>query len=124
MVQHINYGGHLGNDAVLALTHEARIRFLRQLGCSELDAFGSGLIMTDAAVVYQGEGFLGDTLEAAIWVEALSSRGFELYYRFTCERAQTQHPIALVKTGMLCFDYNSRRPVHLSEGLREQLLGA
>jgi acyl-CoA thioesterase FadM len=26
-VDDVNYGGHLGNDAVLTLCHEARIRF-------------------------------------------------------------------------------------------------
>ena len=28
----INYGGHLGNDALLALLHEARVQFLRRYG--------------------------------------------------------------------------------------------
>ena len=27
-ISDINYGGHLGNDAVLALAQEARVRFL------------------------------------------------------------------------------------------------
>ena len=27
----INYGGHMGNDAVLRLAHEARIKFLNSL---------------------------------------------------------------------------------------------
>ena len=31
-VGHINYGGHLGNDSMLSLVHEARVRYLRHLG--------------------------------------------------------------------------------------------
>ena len=29
-ISDINYGGHLGNDAVLSIVHEARIQFLQQ----------------------------------------------------------------------------------------------
>lgn len=49
-----NYGGHLGNDAVLSLAHEARVRFLRSHGWSEKDVAGAGIIMTDAVVGYTG----------------------------------------------------------------------
>ncbi|NDG84238.1 MAG: thioesterase, partial [Proteobacteria bacterium] len=36
----INYGGHLGNDAVLGLVHEARVRFLKHHGFSETEIGG------------------------------------------------------------------------------------
>ena len=36
-VSDMNYGGHLGNDAVLSLAHEARVQFLKQFGYSEMD---------------------------------------------------------------------------------------
>ena len=39
-VTDLNYGRHLGNDAVLGLLHEARVRFLRSLGYAELDVEG------------------------------------------------------------------------------------
>lgn len=48
----INYGNHLANDAVLRLSHEVRLRWLKQHGFTELDAGGAGLIMTEAAVRY------------------------------------------------------------------------
>lgn len=44
-IRDINYGGHLGNDAVLGLAHEARLRYLKSLGFSELDIGGLGLTM-------------------------------------------------------------------------------
>jgi hypothetical protein len=44
----INYGGHLGNDAVLSLVHEARVRFLKQQGYTENNIEGAGIIMADA----------------------------------------------------------------------------
>ncbi|HCB15290.1 MAG TPA: thioesterase, partial [Gammaproteobacteria bacterium] len=48
----VNYGGHLGNDAMLGLLHEARVRFLKHHGFSELDIGGCGLIMTGSSLVY------------------------------------------------------------------------
>ena len=33
----VNYGGHMGNDALLGLLHEARVQFLAHYGLSELD---------------------------------------------------------------------------------------
>ena len=52
-VSDINYGNHLGNDALLSLVHEARLQFLQSRGFSELDIDGCGLILTDAVIVYK-----------------------------------------------------------------------
>ncbi len=122
LVQHINYGGHLGNDAILSVIHEARLRFFQHLGCNETDAFGTGLIMTDAAVIYRGEGFQGDLLHITIVSDDWSSRGFDLYYRISCNREGKEVPIAEVKTGMLCFDYATRKPARIPEKLKEKLM--
>ena len=122
LIGHINYGGHLGNDAILSIAHEARVRFLQWIGCSELDAFGTGLIMTDAAIVYKGEGFQGDKLTVSVVAFDISSRGFDLYYHISCKREDTEKTIAEIKTGMLCFDYDKRRPAKVPEKLREILV--
>lgn len=54
----INYGGHLGNDALLSLIHEARMRYFAALGYTELSLGGVGTIMADSAIVYKSEAFL------------------------------------------------------------------
>ncbi len=54
-ISDINYGGHLSNDAVLSMIHEARIRFLNHYHYSELDVEGLGIIMTDSAVIYKSD---------------------------------------------------------------------
>ena len=48
----LNYGGHLGNDSLLSLIHEARVAFLDSHGLSELDCGGVSLTMGDAALIY------------------------------------------------------------------------
>ena len=117
----INYGGHLGNDAVLSLVHEARIRFLNSLGYSEMDIEGKSLIMSDAAVVYKSEGFYGEQLQIEVGVNDFSGVGFDVFYRII--HTKTQKEIALVKTGMVFFDYRVKKPVQVPSVFKEKLAG-
>ena len=60
-VSDINYGGHLGNDTVVSLIHEARFRMFNTWGYKndlEIDALGTSQL--DTAVQYKWEGFHGD----------------------------------------------------------------
>jgi acyl-CoA thioester hydrolase len=114
----LNYGNHLGNDAVLALVHEARMQFLHHHGWSETDLAGVALIMADAGIVYKSEGFYGDPIEVHIAVANLSRAGFDLVYRMV--NGTTGKDLALVKTGMLCFDYATRKVRSLPDAFRQQ----
>jgi acyl-CoA thioesterase FadM len=112
----LNYGGHLGNDRLLALVQEARVAFLATHGWTELDCGGAGLIMADAALVYRAEAFAGDELRFEVAAVEPSRVGFRLAMRAT--RAADGDEVALVETGMVCFDYARRRPVALPEAVR------
>ncbi len=103
----LNYGGHLGNDRLLALIQEARVAWLADRGWTELDCAGVALIMADAAVVFQGEAFAGDRLLVEVGAGEASRCSFRLFYRLT--RPDDGAAIALVETGMACFDYGERR---------------
>lgn len=107
----LNYGGHLGNDRLLALVHEARVAFLAHHGWSELDCGGAGLILGDAAIVYQAEAFAGEVLRFEVAACEPGRAGFRLAYRVT--RPADGRAVALVETGMVCFDYATRRIVPL-----------
>jgi acyl-CoA thioester hydrolase len=112
----LNYGGHLGNDRLLSLVQEARVAFLAAHGWSELDCGGAGLIMADAALSYRAEAFAGDVLRFAVAAVEPSRVGFRLAMRVT--RPDDGDEVALVETGMVCFDYARRRPVALPEAVR------
>ncbi|MFC6996003.1 acyl-CoA thioesterase [Rufibacter roseus] len=114
----LNYGGHLGNDALLSLLHEARVRFLKSHGYSELDFGGAGLIMSDVGIVYKGEGFYGDVLTVEVQAHEFSKYGFDLVYRLTNQNGKE---VAHAKTGMLCFDYTARKLQTVPPEAREQL---
>lgn len=103
----INYGNHLSNDAVLRLVHEARLRWLMSGGFTEMECGGCSLIMADAAIVYKNQGFYGDVLTFMLAVGECSRAGFELYS--TIVRQADNKEIAIVKNGMVFFDYTSQK---------------
>jgi acyl-CoA thioesterase FadM len=112
-VTDVNYGGHLGNDRVLGLAHEARVLWLASCDLSEKDVGGVGLIMADAALIFRGEAFLGDELDVELGATEVRRSGFDLVYRLSRPADGTE--IALVKTGMVCFDYVARRVARLPQ---------
>jgi acyl-CoA thioester hydrolase len=107
-VSDINYGGHLGNDAVLSLAQEARMRFLRSHGWTEQDVTGVGIIMTDAVVVYRSEAFYGEVLTIEVVVADIGQLGCDFLFRIANKESGKE--VARVKTGVVFFDYAKRKP--------------
>lgn len=120
-ISDVNYGNHLGNDAIMSILHEARMRYLASFGATELEVFGTALIMADAAIVYKGEGFYGDQLTVELTAGEFSSVGFDLFYRISTFRGGQLTIIAEAKTGMVCFDYSARKVARLPEAFKTQL---
>lgn len=112
----VNYGNHLGNDAVLGLLHEARMQFLKAAGYTELNLAGVGLIMADVAIEFKAEAFYGDVLTASVAAGDFSKIGFDLYYKLV--KSETETVVALAKTGMVCFDYEKRKVAAVPEEVR------
>ena len=103
----LNYGAHLGNDALLSMLHEARVQFLAHLGTAEFDpATKLGFIMVDVAIEYRAEAFYGDVLTIEMATSDPSKYGFDIVYQV---KNQDGREITRAKTGMLCFDYNTRK---------------
>ena len=117
----LNFGAHVGNDTVLSFAHEARVRYLQSLGYRELNLEGVGLIMSDAALVFKNEIYYGDELMISIRAVEFSRVGFDLIYKI--EKKTTESPIlvALVKTAMVCFDYEQKKVVPLPENALRKL---
>ena len=117
----INYGGHVGNDALLSIIHEARMQFLSSRGFTELEVGGHGLIMADVMIAYKGESFYGEALKVELFVDEYSNRTFDLLYRITTVRSCIEAVIAEAKTGMVCFDYNQKKIAEMSSELKTLL---
>ena len=116
----INYGGHVGNDTLLSIIHEARMQYFRKMGYSEMQFAGTGMIMADAAIEFKSELFYGDMVIASVAVGGVSKIGFDLFYKLeTLRQAQGDNmktvTVALAKTGMICYDYEKKKIVSVPE---------
>lgn len=117
----INYGGHLGNDSLLSIIHEARVRFLKHLSYSEKEVEGSGIIMTDAAIQYKAESFYGDDLLIEVGVIDFSKVGCDIVYRISNKNFKKE--IALAKTGIVFFDYKNKKVVAVPDKFKSKVEG-
>jgi acyl-CoA thioester hydrolase len=110
-VTDVNYGGHLGNDAVAGLIQQARVEVLKGLGASEMDLGDgqTGLIQSDLAIVFKGEGFLGDELRIDVEFTERKGSSFRNCYRIVKDDVV----IILAEAGFSAFDYNARKTVPL-----------
>ncbi len=114
----INYGGHLGNDAVLSIIHEARVRFLMEKGYTEFNVEGVGIIMTDSAVVYKSEAFYGESLRIQVAVKDFSKYGCDLYYLL--RERESGREVVHAKTGIAFFNYEERKLAAVPEKFQQQ----
>lgn len=102
----MNYAGHMGNDVVLSLLHEARFRFMAHHGLQELKVEALGIIITDSVIIYKSEVFAGETLTVAVAVADFNKYGCDFFYRIT--EKQSGREVAHAKTGIVFFDYEKR----------------
>jgi acyl-CoA thioester hydrolase len=117
----LNYGNHVGNDAVLSIIHEARMQFLSHHGFAELDCAGVGLIMSDVGIEFKKEIFYGDVLSVNVAAVNFTSVGFDLYYQILNKENLVT---ALAKTGMVCYDYDKKKIAGVPVVVKEKLAGS
>jgi len=117
----VNYGGHVGNDTVLSIIHEARMQFFKNHGYTEMDLAGSGTIMADVAIEFKNELFYGDMVEASVTAGEISRIGFALYYKLEKEIEGKRKLMAAARTGMVCYDYAKKKIVSVPEEARLKL---
>ncbi len=105
----INYGNHLGNDAMASLLHEARVQWLQSMGYTELSVEGVSLIMASLQIYFKKEAFYGDLLNFSLFWGEHSAAGFSLYYVIETTRGEETSLIAKAKTDMVFFRYDLRK---------------
>ena len=112
-ISDINYGGHVGNDTILTIVHEARMQFLKSLDFTEMDFGGKGMIMADAAIEFKNELFYGETIITSVAVTEISKISFELIYKL--EKEKDRKIVAIAKTAMICYDYTVKKIIAIPE---------
>jgi acyl-CoA thioesterase FadM len=89
------------------------------MGMSELNLGNAqtGVIMSDLTVNYLAEAFLFDELFIDTHIGELSRTGFRLFHRI----AKKKTLIALVETGLVTFNYVSKKIVSVPETFLKRL---
>jgi acyl-CoA thioesterase FadM len=99
------------------------MQMLNVQGYTEMNAGGNSMIMADVMIAYKGEAFYGDKLTIKIYAQEVSAYSFDLLYHITTMRDSRQADIAHAKTGMVCFNYETRKIANMTEQFRTFLTG-
>jgi 4-hydroxybenzoyl-CoA thioesterase len=116
---HLNYGGHLDNALLLTLVSEARFRFFKSLGYTELNVEGVGILVSDAALQYRSEAFHGEVMVLRLGATDLGRKGFDMVW--SMNDRSTQREVARGKTGIVFFDYETRKVAPMPAAFRDKL---
>jgi acyl-CoA thioester hydrolase len=120
----INFGGHVGNDTILSIVHEARAQFFTYCGYTELDFAGAGTIMSDVAIEYKNQVYYGDTILASVAVGEITKVAFDLFYKLEKKSAEGKLlPVAFAKTWMVCYNYDQKKVIAIPEKAIEKIKG-
>lgn len=114
----VNYAGHMGNDKVVSLMHEARYRFMAHHGLQELNVEGLGVIIADNVIVYKSEAFANEVLVMEVAVADFNKYGCDFVYRLTEKTSGRE--VARAKTGVVFFDYQKRAVQAVPESFRRR----
>lgn len=115
----INIGGHVGNDTILSILHEARIQFFAAYGYSELNMAGIATIMSDAGIEFKKEIFYGDLIKASVTATEFKRVSFDIYYKLEKITSDGKPiPVVFAKTGIVCFDYTLKKIVPVPEEVK------
>ncbi|HSH48012.1 MAG TPA: thioesterase family protein [Halomonas sp.] len=118
----MNYGRHLGHDAVISLLHEARANALEALGLSEADMGGYPSVAADIAVQYQAEARWPDALVVDTAIPAPARKVVTVYHRI--RRESDARVVATARINLMLVDRQSGRPVTIPDAVRQRLSGA
>ena len=104
----LNYGGHVGNDTVLTLFHEARMQFLTHHGVSEMNFGGVGLIMRNVVIEFRKEIFYRNAIKVYVTLANFNKASFDVFYKMA---KIDETIVAIGKTGMVCYNYELKKIV-------------
>jgi acyl-CoA thioester hydrolase len=117
----LNYGGHVGNDSILSIIHEARVQYLLHYGFREVNPGGRGLIMSEVAISFKSEVFYGDSVQASVKAGEFAGVAFDIFYKLEAEKKDGHQLLAIAKTKMVCYDYATKKMITIPEELRSRL---
>lgn len=103
----LNYAKHLDSVAMIGILHEARLQFLADLGFTESNIFGLGMVVTDMAVDYRSESFASDRLTVDVGLGEFNKYGVDICFKVSNTALETV--VCRAKLGVVFFDFDKHQ---------------
>lgn len=121
-VTDMNYGRHLGHDAVVSLLHEARVQAFATLDLVEWDMQGYPSIVADLAVQYQHEARWPEALVIETAVPDPQGKALTIYQRV--RKVAPDTIVATARVNQLLLDPQTGRPAAVPDKVKQALAKA
>ncbi|MDP1933108.1 MAG: thioesterase family protein [Gammaproteobacteria bacterium] len=118
-ISDLNYARHLNSVAMVHIVHEARLQFLANLGFTEANVFGHGMVVTDLAVDYRSESFANDVLVIDVGLGRFNRYGFDICFQIT--NSALDRVVCNAKMGVVFFDFDKHKIALIPKAFREML---
>jgi acyl-CoA thioester hydrolase len=118
-ISDLNYARHLNSVAMVHILHEARLQFLANLGFTEANIYGLGMVVTDLAVDYRSESFASDWLNIDVGVARFNRYGCDICFRIT--NTALDKVVCNAKIGVVFFDFDKHKIALVPKAFQEML---
>lgn len=119
LIGHVNRGDHLGNDSLVGLLNEARLRFLAAREFEEFRSSGPLVVNADLAVSYKSEARYGETLRIEVAAMGFHRVGYDIVYRVSTRG--DGRLVALARTSHILVDRETQRVTSVPAGFLDAL---
>jgi len=116
-ISDINYGNHVGHDALISIIHEARMQYLAHHGFTELNVCGKGTLITEFSIKYKKEIKYGEVLTVRMVATSFSKTSFELQYDVSTKNSAA----AFASSTSTFYDYKAEKVCRIPKEFKEIL---
>jgi acyl-CoA thioester hydrolase len=109
---------HVNNAVYFTYLEQARVHYLRELGVIPQTPSGIGFILAEACCQFKSPLTLGEHVTVYVRVSELRNSSFIFEYRMEGEGQQLA---AEARSTQVCYDYENKRPVPISDEWREAI---
>jgi acyl-CoA thioesterase FadM len=118
-ISDLNYAKHLDSVAMVNILHEARLQMLADLGFTEGNIYGLGLVVTDFAIEYCAESFANDTLIIDVSLGEFNRYGCDIGYIVT--NGALDQIVCKAKTGVVFMDFDKHQLADVPAAFKTRL---
>lgn len=118
LVNHLNYGNHLGYDSILSILQEARMRWLKSIDnhATEINIQNNiGWLVRKVELEIMSEASYADLLRVSLSMDEHKKSHFTLFY--SVENLNKKSQLCECKTQQVCYDFENKKISKIPEML-------